>query len=70
MINIQQYEEIQLIGIEAEQMVRGVLRGGYVFQGKFYYPAAVNVGIMCVDADNYKASAANHQPEITGAFGY
>lgn len=46
------YQEIQIRGIEAEQMVRGVLRGGYVFQGIFYFHSSV--GLNKVEAKDWK----------------
>lgn len=48
-----QYQEITLRGIEANQNVGGIVRGGYVYQGKFYYHAAANIGLCSVDAKNY-----------------
>lgn len=53
MTTIQEYQKISIKGIEANQRVHGSVRGGYVLQGFFYYPAAVNVGIVKVKAENY-----------------
>ena len=53
MVTIQEYEEISIRGFEANQEVRGVIRGGHVLGGFFYYPASINVGILKVKAENY-----------------
>lgn len=50
------YDEITVREIEAEQYVGSTLRGGYVFQGKFYFHASSNVGMQVVDAKDYKAT--------------
>jgi hypothetical protein len=47
------YEILKIKGIEAEQMVRGILRGGHVFQGKFYFHSAT--GFNEVAAIEWKA---------------
>ena len=52
-ITVKQYEDISIRGLEANQKVRGVVRGGHVFQGFFYYPSSVNVGILKVPAENF-----------------
>lgn len=47
------YEEITLRGIEANQSVGGIMRGGHVYHGKFYYHAAANIGLCSTEAKNY-----------------
>lgn len=67
MITIQEYNEISIRGIQANQRVRGVTRGGYVFQGFFYYPASINVGILKVKAENYTTEWDNEDTSAMDA---
>ena len=64
MITIQQYNEISIRGIEANQTVHGSVRGGHVLGGFFYYPAATNVGILKVKAENYTTGLEDTHDEI------
>lgn len=47
------YDTLKIIGIEAEQNVRGITRGGHVFQGKFYFHSGS--GFNEVEAKDWKA---------------
>lgn len=56
MISSQEYQIIRIKGIEATQHVHGSDRGGYVLQGRFYFPAATNIGILDVEAKDWTPS--------------
>jgi hypothetical protein len=45
-ISVQEHDIIMRDGQPAEARIKGVLRGGHVFEGRFYAPASVNVGVL------------------------
>lgn len=59
-ISLQEYQEVAFLGFEATQDNRG----GVVFQGYFYYPAATNVGIFKVPAKDWVATIQDTPEEI------
>lgn len=62
------YQEITLRGIEANQKVGGILRGGFVYKGKFYYHAAANIGLCSVDAKDYTTPPYENQEQYEKSF--
>lgn len=45
-ISRQDHDQIIQSGEPAEGRINGVLRGGHVFQGRFYASAATNIGVL------------------------
>lgn len=51
-ISSKEYEHIRHYGEPAEARIRGILRGGYAYNGVFYAPAATNIGVLSDTLEN------------------
>lgn len=54
MIEFKEYLKITKTGKQAQGRIRGILRGGYVQDGKFHAPASVAAGIIVDKIENVR----------------